>query len=117
MGVANIAIVEARTFKLGTRRDGVLVAFPECNLKVGEIFPIWIDPSAITGGQWLDSADNEAVTDSDLVIDEIDVTRDVVALMLDTTALSGGETVTLTCDIHPTSVETIKAGLVINMTA
>jgi hypothetical protein len=117
MGVANIPIAPARVFKLGSRRDGVVVAFPECNLKVGEIFPIWLDPSAITGGQWLASADNQAVTDTDLVIDEIDVTRDAVAIMLDTTALSGGETITLTCNIHPTSGQTIKAGLVINMTA
>lgn len=118
MGVANIEVAEALTFELGSRRDGVLVAWPECNLVAGERVTIWLDPTKVTGGRWLQSVDNEGTDDPVAVaIEEVDVTRELVAIALDLREAEGGERVTLGCDIHTEATQTLKAALVINVTA
>jgi hypothetical protein len=118
MAVEKVPIVEARTFKLGTRRDGVLVAWPQCNLVAGEQVDIWVDPTDFTGGQWLDSI-SEIVVDNEQAVSvvEADTTREMAAFSLDLSGAAGGERVIMGFTLNLPGAPKVIGALIINITA
>lgn len=114
---ANTKPIAARTYKIGTFKDGRYAFDPECNLIVGQQTQIWLECSKQVGDQWLDSIDGVATSDGTLVVTDSDVIEKSGTIGLDATDCEAGAEIDVTFDIHPKPGQTLPGILRVNVAA
>lgn len=108
--VHNQEPVEGFIAKLGTRRDGVVSAFPTIRIAPGEVTQIWIDCSRLVGRN-LNNVDDAASSNAEVAISSSGVYGKYVSIVLDATNAEADDTTTITCDAIPFSGQVLKVSL------
>jgi hypothetical protein len=116
--VLNAEIVPERVVKLSRRADGTTVGTKVLTIREDETAPIWIDPSAMTGGRNLNNV-SACVSSSPaaLVVGTYGVNRELAVINLDSNAAVAGTTYTITADIVPQPGQLIKAKISVQVVA
>ncbi|MGD9632562.1 MAG: hypothetical protein AB7G28_22690 [Pirellulales bacterium] len=89
--VDNTDIVEARVSKVGTRRDGVYVAFPPWDVVQGEPGPFWTDCTALTGGRNLSNVTSGLTSDPLLTLTSQGLSGRMAVTVLDSSSTPAGD--------------------------
>jgi len=108
--VHNQEPVDSFVVKLGSRRDGVVNAFPTLRIAPDEVTQVWVDCSRLLGRN-ANNVTNVASSNANIVISSSGLYGKYVSIVLDASAASDGDTATVTCDVVPFSGQVIKASI------
>lgn len=107
----------ARTAKLGTRADGVTIAFPTIIVRPGEKTQIWVDCSKYTNVNLGNVANGASSNGTKIAVESVGMYGKFASIVLDETAASDGDVATITCDGTPTGNRLIKVAVSVKCSA
>lgn len=111
--VLNREPVPALTAKLGTRSDGVMVAYPTLRIAPGEITQVWVDCSKLSRDN-IEDLSNAASSHANIDVDSSGVYRSYATFVLNGTDAVDGDATVITADVQPATGQKFK--LTLNVT-
>lgn len=116
--IVNKKPIAAKTFALSTRADGTVICTKHCRMIAGrESGPVWIDASAIDGGEYLDQADGlSSSSPGQLAVSGAGPLQWYGVMTVDATNAVAGHSYTVTEDLH-VGAQLIHAVLIVDAVA